>query len=226
MDYHLYQYLTSNRNKEPLEALLYHLGWAPDLKGLQYLFAILNYSQDDEPVCNLLLNFISTHFTKAIQQKLNYLRGYGIRDEIKKEIFRSVFTDMSRQSKLKHRIYCQQIMAIAERGGLEDVVKKAQEFMPKNLALGAKVWSDGFDERSPSNAVNGVLDKEDYWAAYNWPRTLTVDLGSVQQVSRVDLHFFYNIDGGRSYSYELFASSELAEQSLPSRPIRISLFSR
>ncbi len=204
-DLQLAKLLAAPGDPEVLRYTLMKLAWRADPFSFQACLSALA-ARPPAAARQAILAKLSEMAPVALSPRLLFLRDNQVEAEVETEIWRQCFEAVARSpSSPQLRNECILGQRIAELKGHEGIARRWKDCMPLNLALGCRAWSDGYDERAPELAVNGKHDMEDYWAAADWPRTLSVDLGAQEGIGRIDL---WLPAGPRHYTYRIWGSDE------------------
>ncbi|MEN9359093.1 MAG: hypothetical protein RL095_628 [Verrucomicrobiota bacterium] len=204
-DLQLAKLLAAPGEPEVLHDTLMKLAWRADAFSLQACFAALA-SRPPEPAAQAILAKMAEMNPEAVSPRLLFLRDNPLDGKIEKEIWRQCFAAVgSGQVTAGLRKQCRLGRQIALAKGREELARRWQECLPPNLALGCLAWSDGYNERAPELAVNGLKGPDDYWAAADWPRTLSIDLETRQALGRIDL---WLPPGPRHYTFRIWGGDE------------------
>ncbi|MEN9360084.1 MAG: hypothetical protein RL095_1619 [Verrucomicrobiota bacterium] len=207
-DLSLARYL-GDRSPVNFNAFIYEIGWQADGYSIQALYSALAQVKDDPASSRAILSVLAgiriPLRTSLLHLRDSYL-GPEIEESLWKQAERRGREDRERQP-VGLRADCNFARQIARQRGRTEQERIFEELKPSNLALGCKVWSDGYDERLSSLAVNGRTEIEDYWAAANFPRVLSLDLGRKESLGRLRL---WLLPGPRYYRFRIWASDSPA----------------
>jgi hypothetical protein len=176
----------------------------PDRWGLQCLLSIL--ASSDAAGQADALHLLEKLFPGHLRERLLFLRDSSPSDSVSHQLWRQAEAAARLPIEAGRRLDCHLAIAIAQNLGRRDMAELFESLVPANLALGCHAWSDGADERQPSLAVDGNLDRDNYWAASGFPCTLSIDLGDKLEFRSIDLSLYCDKPGARRYAYRLSVS--------------------